>query len=361
MNTKYTLFTEVQPFYTDLIETLEEAQESISMMYMTLDAGEWGDRIAEILQKKSAEGVEVRLMVDRLGLVLDNPKNTFSNRTLLKELRQAGVQVDIFEPSGPRLSPSNRLHIKLVAIDRTTAFVGGSNIGNHYLRWQDTNLRLDGELGINAHMVYDYILQFCAVSPEPSEAVRKLDISRLKIGDAEVMMTIPGSRMDIQRGILGMILDAEDMVYIRTWYFLPNKELLNAMLYQAERGVQIKVLLSHHTRVPLIDLANYITCHKLAKVGAYIYRYNQRYMHSKVTWNNTGDIIFGSANMDEQAQKDNFEFCLRIHDKALARKLTLAFEKDSYESKQQTCQTLRRKPFTHKVLSYICSLATPWL
>ena len=260
-----------------------------------------------------------------------------------------------------RLSPTNRLHIKCCAIDQGTAFVGGSNIGDHYTDWQDTNLRIDGVLGMSAHLVYDYMLQFCAGSKELDESIQKLNISRLMIGDAEVLMTIPGSRMDIQRGILDMILQAEDSVFIRTWYFLPNKELLNAMLHQAERGVQVKVLLSHRTRVPLVDMANYISCHKLAKVGGIIYRYNKRFMHSKITWNSTGEIIFGSANMDEQALKDNFEFCLRIHDRQLARKLTLAFEQDGYESVRQTCQTQRQRSFPEKALSYLCALAAPWL
>jgi cardiolipin synthase len=362
MNTKYTLFTEVRPFYRDLIQTLNTAENRISMMYLCFDDGESGRQVAEVLMAKSAEGVRVRLMVDQMGMVLDNPKNAINNRILLNELEKAGVQVDIFEPEGPRLTSTNRLHIKLCAIDQSTVFIGGSNIGDHYLGWQDTNLRLDGELGSSAHMIYDYISQFSAGTPEPDEEIKNLDITRHKIGDAEVLMTIPGSRRDVQRSILDMILDSEKTIYMRTWYFLPNSELLNAMLFQAERGKQIKVLLSHRTRVPLIDVANHISCHKLAKVGGLIFRYKSRYMHSKATWNSAGEVIFGSANMDEQALKDNFEFCLRIKNVELARQLTLSFEKDGYESsQQQTSQTFRKKPFPMKVLSHLCALATPWL
>ena len=40
MNTQYTLFTEVEPFYTDLLAALAQAQHEISMMYFTFDHGE---------------------------------------------------------------------------------------------------------------------------------------------------------------------------------------------------------------------------------------------------------------------------------------------------------------------------------
>ena len=41
MNTQYTLFTEVKPFYASLLTALAGAQHSISMMYFTYDYGEW--------------------------------------------------------------------------------------------------------------------------------------------------------------------------------------------------------------------------------------------------------------------------------------------------------------------------------
>ncbi len=62
MNTRYTLFTEVKPFYTTLATALANAKHTISMMYFTYDYGKWSDEINRILRAKSAQGVRVRLM-----------------------------------------------------------------------------------------------------------------------------------------------------------------------------------------------------------------------------------------------------------------------------------------------------------
>jgi len=90
MKTKYTLFTEVNSFYTNLTAALTEAQHSISMIYFTFDHGQWSGKISRILRAKAANGVKVCLMVDELGLLVDNPNNAFRNRGLMRELEAAG-------------------------------------------------------------------------------------------------------------------------------------------------------------------------------------------------------------------------------------------------------------------------------
>ena len=99
-------------------------------------------------------------MVDAFGQILDQPRHTFRNQVLLQRLLDAGVVVDIFRPNGERLSHLNRLHCKICAIDNRTVFVGGSNIGDHYLDWDDSNLRMDGCLGPVFHRIYDFVQQF---------------------------------------------------------------------------------------------------------------------------------------------------------------------------------------------------------
>jgi cardiolipin synthase len=146
-STRHTIYTQVQPFYTDLLQAIPTAQERISMMYFTFDHGFWAERFAGALLDRAAAGVQVRLMVDAFGLALDAPRNTFRNLALLEDLRAGGVRVQLFRPEGHRLSASHRLHMKVCALDGHTAFIGGSNIGDHYLDWQDTNLRMAGELG----------------------------------------------------------------------------------------------------------------------------------------------------------------------------------------------------------------------
>ena len=107
--TKHTLFTDVSSFYQNMITALEQTEQSIHMIYFAFDHGEWADKISQVLKQKAANGVRVKLMADELGMLVDNVQNAWRNRKLLAGLRAAGIGVDVFRPTGRRLSQFNRL------------------------------------------------------------------------------------------------------------------------------------------------------------------------------------------------------------------------------------------------------------
>src|SRR5262249_14098957 len=150
--------------------------------------------------------------------------------------------VHIFRPRKP-LKFNNRLHCKFAAIDRRVVFLGGSNIGDYYTSWTDSNLRVDGDLGDSFHDLFDHLRGFSHGADE-----FQLDVTRLAAGDEHVHLTIPGQRSDIRRELMNLIRDARRSVFLRTWYFLPDDEMLELLCAQARRGVQVNVLLSHETR-----------------------------------------------------------------------------------------------------------------
>ncbi len=354
---KYTLFTKVQNYYSDLATQLATAQKRISMIYLSFDSGEWSDKIARVLIEKAAQGVNVRLMVDEFGELLDQPRHAADNIALFNRLRAHGVRVDIFRPSLPLLL-SNRLHCKIAMIDDRTVFLGGSNIGDYYTTWIDSNLRVDGSLGDTFHNVYDFLNSRSLTG----EALKQpFDASNLLADNDHLWLTIPRQRSDIRAALMKLILSANNALFIRTWYFLPDQEMLEALCSQARKGVQVNVLLSHETRVRPVDFANYIHVHKLVCAGGNVYRYAGKYMHSKAAWNNQGDILFGSANLDPCSMRANFESCLEIHNDDLARELRHSFYVDLASSVKQTPESYLRRSVTGKTLTRACNLMSAWL
>ncbi len=328
------------------------------MLYFTYDNGVWASQMNEIMFEKVAQGVQVRIMVDLMGICTDNPKNIFKNIAQIAEMKRKGIQVDFFQPGkGSQMSPVDRLHFKICAIDQRVIYVGGSNIGDHYTTWQDTNLRVDGQIGDIGHQLYDYVLSYSLGKHTAPE----LDLDNLKIGDAKVLLTIPGQREDISDGWLDLIEISESTIYFRNWYFLPNKRFMKAMLNKLATGIELEVLLSHRTKVPVIDVANHTPCRDLVEAGANIHRYTQRYMHSKVTWNADNEILFGSANLEEKALKGNFELCLRFNNKEICEQLTKSFQRDIFYSTHQSPQVVGQRALPKRVVSYIFALATPLL
>lgn len=326
--TQFKLFNNVHEHYTALQAALRNAKHQIFMAYFAFDDGQIARSVGHILAQKAAAGVEVNLLVDEAGQYLDNWRNGRRNRQLLAQMQASGVQVDLFRPRGRRLSQFNRLHCKFCAIDGVTAFVGGSNVGDHYLGWRDTNLRLEGALGDGFARLYASLRQFGGqgrISDCPAQ---------LSVADMPLLLTVPGRRQDIRRALLDIILSAKSVVTLRSWYFLPDKEIMNALLSQAENGVRVTILFSHHTRVPLIDIANRRLCRELTRAGALIFRYTGRFMHAKEAWNDQGDILIGSANIDRWALRTNFECCLRIKNHKLSHQLSAELSADAVH-----CQT----------------------
>ncbi len=354
---QYMLFTKVQDYYKDLVERLATANQRISMTYLSFDSGEWSEQIAQVLIAKSAEGVCVRLMVDELGQLLDEPRHAVNNIALFNHLRSHGVQLDIFRPAFP-LQANNRMHCKIAAIDDHMVFLGGSNIGDYYTTWTDTNLRVDGTLGDIFHNIYDFLNSHSQTGQPLSQA---LDPKNLQAGNDQLWLTIPRQRHDIRDALMKLILNADKSIYIRTWYFLPDDEMLNALCEKAKSGVRVNILLSHETRVRPVDFANYIHVHKLVCAGGNAYRYAGKYMHSKAAWNNKGDVMFGSANLDPHSMHTNFESCLQIHDSKLVWELRHSFYADLPASPKQTPESYLRRSLADKALTHACNLVSPWL
>jgi len=256
---KHTLFTKVQDYYENLVAELANAETEISMSFLAFEDGKWAGEIAQVLETKVNEGVRVRLIVDEIGQLFDKHHNMHRNFEILNHMRSLGVQVDIFKPAAP-LQISNRIHTKFVAIDDRTVFLGGSNIGDYYTTWTDTNLRVDGSLGDTFHNLYNFLTGF---SQGGDVNARSLDTSNLVAGNERLWLTVPHQSSDIRQALLDMIRKAEKSIFIRTWYFLPDDEMLNALCEQAQKGVQVNILLSHETRVRPVDFANYLHIHKL--------------------------------------------------------------------------------------------------
>ena len=361
----FSLYSDVQSFYSQLVDAMKRAEHSITMMYYEFHSGEWAVEICRILKEKQAAGVTVRLMVDKIGLLELPPLQSIRNRMLVEELAASGVQIHVFRPRQSRTSYFNRLHFKVCAIDGQTLLLGGSNIGDDYLNMQDLNLRADGDLGSVFEALFDYLLQPGALSSNTTSDAShiKYNLPRLFLDQSrtQMVLTLPGHRQDVRRALLGLILSATQTIYISTWIFLPDREIVNALLHQIENGCQVNMLLSDRTRVRFIDIANQVIVHKLVRAGANAWRYTPGYMHAKACWNEQGMILFGSANLDSKALNSNYECSLLFKAPEIANQLQAKFEQDVTRSYPISLDTFSSKHRSQKVWAYLNLLAAAWL
>ena len=116
--------------YQAMIAAIHAAQDHINMETYILEDDEVGQRFAEALLAKQAQGVQVNLIRDSVGTV-GTPAAFF------ERLAASGIRVLEFNPINPLAarktwSLNQRDHRKLLIVDGHTAFLGGINISSVY-------------------------------------------------------------------------------------------------------------------------------------------------------------------------------------------------------------------------------------
>ena len=147
-NNDIRIFTDGREKFDALMEEMKGAKNYIHLQYYIIRDDELWKEIEEILLKKAAEGVEVRVLFDSMGCRKMREKSW-------RRLEKGGVEVAEFFPAflGQfQFRVNYRNHRKIAVIDGRVGFVGGFNIGREYIGldtkkfgyWRDTHLCIEG-------------------------------------------------------------------------------------------------------------------------------------------------------------------------------------------------------------------------
>ena len=140
-------FTVGEEMKDSILSELEKAQRYIFLEFFIIKEGIFWDSILEILKKKAAEGIDVRVMYDGMGSLVPLPLK------YPKVLESFGIKCRIFSPFTPFLSAhqNNRDHRKILVIDGKVAYTGGINISDEYINvdyphghWKDMGVLVKG-------------------------------------------------------------------------------------------------------------------------------------------------------------------------------------------------------------------------
>src|SRR4051812_20643762 len=137
------VLVEGEQFYPPMLADIESATTSLHINQFGFRPGVVGDRFAEALMRKAAEGVPVRLVVDRQGSAPEE-----AAREHYEKLTGAGVDVCVVRATKPRsaygsLGGGGTLrwnlgglghidHRKVVIVDGRVGWVGGAGIEDHF-------------------------------------------------------------------------------------------------------------------------------------------------------------------------------------------------------------------------------------
>ena len=376
MRNEIDLFNDGKEKFRDLIRTIEKARSHIHIQYYIIKNDHLFDEIIEVLKKKVAEGVEVRVLYDGMG-------GRFMPKTKWQELEAAGVKVGVFFPAilgRLNLRINYRNHRKIVVIDGKIGYVGGFNIGKEYLGedpkfgyWRDTHLKIYGDAVISLQIRFaldwnyatkeNLFKQGCYFEPAipltengilPMEFDKGLGIQIITSGPDQ-------STRQIRNNYLELFHKAKHHIYIQTPYFVPDDAILSALQIAARSGVDVKLMIPCKPDHPFVYWATYSYVGDLLESGVNCYTYEDGFLHSKGITIDSEVSCYGTANMDIRSFELNFEVNAVVYDRKTTEQLEWDFLEDLHRCKKITPEVYASRSLIVRIKEQFSRLLSPLL
>ena len=314
----------------DMKKDLEKAEKFIFMEYFILEDGEAFSQIREILEKKAAEGVEVRLMYDDLGSI-----GTTSWR-YAAELNQAGIRCRSFNPALPFLNLflNHRDHRKITAIDGKVGYTGGYNLADEYFHytkpyghWKDTGLRIEGRAVRNLTASF---LELWNVNERTEEDVAPyLEIDH-RVDAEGAVQPFGDSPLDGERSAenvyLTIINQAKEYVWLMTPYLIITDELRRSLELAAKRGVDVRLITPGVPDKKAVWSVTRSYYAPLVGQGVRIFEYTPGFCHGKMAVSDGCVASIGTSNLDYRSLYLHFENNVVLYRCAAVKQMAADFQ-----------------------------------
>lgn len=354
--------------YAAMAEAISDARRSIILESYIFDRDPLGLRIADALIAAVRRGVAVRVLIDAVGA-------RYSVPSIVGYLQRGGVPVDVFNGNiimGLRLPYANlRTHRKLLIIDGRTAFAGGMNIRQGFASefvgeaaGHDTHFRIEGPVVEDLFAIAAEDWRF-ASGEELAGAGWAAEAPGAAQGETVLMRAIasgPDSSLETNHKLLiGAFSVARRTIRIMSPYFLPDRELISALVTAARRGVAIDIVVPDVNNLVLIDRAMRAQFDQVLKDGCRVWRATGSFDHSKLLAIDGAWAYVGSSNLDARSLRLNFEVDLEVLDKGFACGIEERIDAAIARARPVTLAALRAEPFPLRLIDRMLWLCSPYL
>jgi cardiolipin synthase len=350
--------------YPVMLQAIEDAERSVTLATYIFDDDRAGRQFLDALARAVERGVDVRVLVDDVGVQYSWPP-------IVRRLRRAGIRVARFLPAfGPRsVRYSNlRTHRKILVVDGHVGFTGGMNIREGNLHSLDTNhpirdlhFRLEGPVVRDLQNVFAEDWAFCT---------RELIEGEVWFPFLEPRGTVPARAIpdgpDDNFEVLPMVLHgacsvARHRLAIQTPYFLPEPALITALGAAALRGVQVDILLPEKNNLHLVQWASTAMLWQVLQWGCRVWLTPPPFDHSKLVLVDEVWSLVGSANWDPRSLRLNFELNVECYDPEFAARMQSYFDGVRETSRRISLATVDARPMPIRIRDGLARLAAPYL
>lgn len=314
-NTQTTYFPLGEDKFKAMLEELEKAERFIFMEYFIIQEGVMWNTILEVLERKAAQGVDVRVVYDDFGCLFTLPHK------YNEVLEAKGIKCKVFNKFKPIWSAkmNNRDHRKILVIDGHTAFNGGINLADEYINayekhghWKDTAVMLKGEAVWSFTMMFLTMWNYLNNTKPDNYSIympREEDIAQYKSDGFVIPFTdSPLDDEPVGENVyLNIINDAKDYVYITTPYLIIDNEMQTSLILAAKSGIDVRIITPHIPDKWFVHEVTRAHYKKLTKHGVRIYEYTPGFIHAKNFVSDDSVAVVGTINLDFRSLYLHFE------------------------------------------------------
>ena len=303
-----------------MLAEIEKAQHYIFLEYFALGHGYLWSTLLELLLRKASEGVEVRLLYDGTNAIVSLPYG------YPRQLERQGIRCKMFAPPQPLMSThyNNRDHRKILIVDGHTAFTGGVNLEDKYINidspyghWKDAGLMVKGDAARGFVFMFlqmwnagERVRDYAPYLPTPGTYAQP--------DAAGYVLPYCSNPMDGEHVGEMVYLDilnrATDYVWIMTPYLILDQQLITAITFAAQRGVDVRILLPHIPDKKYAFALAKRHYKQLLRAGVRIYEYTPGFVHSKIFLSDDRKAVVGTINLDYRSLYLNFECAAYVQD-----------------------------------------------
>lgn len=347
-----------------LLEELEKAEKFIYLEYFIVSEGVMWGKILDVLARKAAQGVDVRLIYDGTCEFILLPKG------YPQKLEKLGIRCKVFSPLAIIVSTlyNFRDHRKILIIDGHTAFNGGINLSDEYINvgckfghWKDTAVMLKGDAVRSFTRMF---LQMWNLDERCGDYGALDDIPAPQPA-AGFVMPFGDNPMDAvrvgQTVYMDMLGRARVSVDIMTPYLIIDDAMENALRYAVARGVRVRLLLPGvpDKYVPYALAKSHYPV--LLASGVEIYEYTPGFVHAKIVAADGREAVVGTINFDYRSFCHHFECGTWMHGCDCMDQIREDFEDCIRQSRRVTKESIRREKWHRKLTGYLLKGFEPLL
>ncbi|OHV85210.1 phosphatidylserine/phosphatidylglycerophosphate/cardiolipin synthase family protein [Ensifer sp. LCM 4579] len=355
--------------YAAMLEEIAAARRSILIESYIFDRDRIGLRFADALIAAAKRGVDVRVLIDAVGA-------RYSVPSIVGYLQEAGVPTAVFNGNiimGLRLPYANlRTHRKIIIIDGEVAFAGGMNIRAGFSTEIaggeasfDTHFRVAGPIVADIFQVAAEDWQFASGEILAGEAWRVVEPEELEGTPSVLMRAVPSGPDNTNetnhKMLMGAFSIARKHIRVMSPYFLPDKELISALVTAARRGVEVDIVVPAVNNLTLVDRAMTAQFDQVLKGHCRVWRAKGAFNHSKLIVVDGHWVYVGSSNLDPRSLRLNFEFDLEILDDAMAQAIGEKICALRTNAEEVTLESLDAQPLLNRLANRILWLGSPYL